>query len=74
MSINFGFLDNTIKRLKTRETTLVQSLGLEEKAVKWRAQVRGPLEDRAHSFGHCKHENYTLYICRSRVLVGTNLC
>jgi len=34
ISVNFGFLEDTIKQLETRKITLVQSLGLIEEAEK----------------------------------------
>lgn len=43
ISVNFGFLEDTIKQLETRKMTLVQSLGLVEVAVKNIEQVQGPL-------------------------------
>ncbi|CAI6372751.1 unnamed protein product [Macrosiphum euphorbiae] len=43
ISVNFGFLEDTIKQLETRKMTLVQSLGLIEEAEKCIEQVQGPL-------------------------------
>lgn len=43
ISVNFGFLEDTIKQLETRKMTLVQSLGLIEESEKCIEQVQGPL-------------------------------
>jgi hypothetical protein len=56
ISVNFGFLEDTIKQLKTRKMTLVQSLGLIEEAEKCIEQVQGPLgvavKEKMHSVLH----------------------
>ncbi|KAL4105015.1 hypothetical protein QTP88_020290 [Uroleucon formosanum] len=56
ISVNFGFLEDTIKQLETRKMTLVQSLGLIEEAEKCIEQVQGPLgvavKEKMHSVLH----------------------
>lgn len=56
ISVNFGFLEDTIKQLETRKMTLVQSLELIEEAEKCIEQVQGPLgvavKEKMHSVLH----------------------
>lgn len=40
--VNFAFLEDTIKRLETRQITLFQSLGLIEEVVNNTEQAQGP--------------------------------
>jgi len=57
MSVNFGFLKETIKQLEIRKMTLIQSLELIEEAVKCDDQVEEPLSASKRKTHNVLNEN-----------------